>query len=168
MGFVYLKLLPCHSYQIKMKNLIILIILISIVSCYASRTTISRDANSPPLPPVDYNTMSIGDSTKCSVSNFDEMEIGLDGRMVIYRNHDELLKVTSGGNGKIFVITCFNRAGDPEFLKIDQLNTTINSKERQAAALEMVSKYKIEIDTLAPQYQCRIIKLFINTDRRRF
>lgn len=112
--------------------------------------------------------MSIGDSTKCSVSNFDEMEIGLDGRMVIYRNHDELLKVTSGGNGKIFVITCFNRAGDPEFLKIDQLNTTINSKERQAAALEMVSKYKIEIDTLAPQYQCRIIKLFINTDRRRF
>ena len=133
---------------------------------------ISRDPNSTKLQAVDLSTMSIGDSTiyqkALKTSNSNISSYGIAGRKVVHRNHKQMARIIAEGKGKIFIITCINRAGDPEYLQINQDHTSIQSQKIQSLALEMISEYKFESDSSAADYQCGVVKLFIDSDTNRF
>lgn len=149
-------------------RLLSLLMILTLIGCHSQR--ISRDSNSPILQSVNFDTMSLGDSLvfnqAMKVSATDRTGNGIMGRKVIYRHHAELARLVEEGSGYIFVITCINRLGDPEYLRIDQENTTSQSQKALGIALEMISQYKFETDSIAPPYQCGILKLFIENAQR--
>ena len=81
---------------------------------------------------------------------------------MILRDHSFLAKVISSGSGKIYVNTCINQAGESVFVSIDQEKTTIKNKETLGLALNMVARYRFEQDSTAAQYECGMIKLFLD------
>ena len=145
----------------------ILLITLGLFSCYSSSAT--RDSSSPSLGKIDYNTLSMGDTTifynALQSGSIDLSENGIPNRKVIYRDHTSLNELVANGGGQIFVHTCINRAGDSEFVKIDQENTTIEDRNSLATALKMISNYRFEKDTLAPEYQCGMLKLFLDVNK---
>lgn len=112
---------------------------------------------------IDYTSMSIGDKSILSNSNKkQEGTFGKNERMIIHRDHSLLNVLVLSGKGKIFNRVCFDRNGDAVAAEIDTIHTTITNQQTLADALLMVSGYKVEIDTLAPEYQCGEIKFIMN------
>ena len=110
---------------------------------------------------VDYNSMSIGDTSIFSPS-FIASHSDLSRRKIILRDHSFLTKIITSENGKIYVNTCINQAGESVFVSIDKKNTTIENEKSLASALNMIARYRFEKDTNAPQYECGVIKLFLD------
>lgn len=138
-------------------------IIVLAYSCYTPSTINSRSIDSQ--YPINYRTMSIGDSSFLSNDTLwtkhDFTGDGIHGRKVIYRDHSNLTRVTAGGSGKIFVDVCIDREGVPAFVRIES-NTTIDDKNTLGNALKMISGYRFEADTTAQEYQCGMIKLFLD------
>jgi len=154
--------------QTLIKLLVSFIISVTLAGCYSQ--SIARAQESPKLSNIDFATMSIGDvevyNQGLHAREIDNIGGGIGSRKVIYRNHDELIEVVSSGSGEIHVITCINKFGDSEYVRIIKENTTIKDRKTLSAALKMISKYKFEQDSLAPPYQCGVIKLILDTSRR--
>lgn len=133
-------------------------------SCYTSSTVKHPSIDSQ--YDIDFNTMSIGDSSfivnqilsKSNLSN----NKGINGRNVTYRDHSLLSELVSSGSGKIYVQTCIDIQGVPAFVQIDKDQTTITDKINLGNALRMVSGYRFDADSTAQEYECGMIKLFLD------
>ena len=147
-----------------LKNLIVAVtITVLLYSCTMAN---SNSFKEPEFSNVNYTNMSIGDtlifSPEYIANNNDLSADGINGRRVIFRDHELLARVTEGGSGRIYVNTCINQAGESVFVSIDQKNTTIKDKGTLSNALKMVAGYRFEKDTTANQYECGMIKLFLD------
>ncbi len=115
--------------------------------------------------------IALGDTSlfKDGYASNDSLILLLDdeGRKVIFRNHKQMMEVISIGSGKIFVKVCMDRKGDAVYTEIDQSNTTITDKRTLSKALNMILGYKFEADHNAPEYQCGMIKLFLEINGMR-
>ena len=137
-------------------------------SCSVSnRTALKRDY---PIILTDQ-LMAIGDTSihrnindstrKAPLKAFLNSEFG---RSVTYRNHAQLANIIRRGAGKIYCKLGVDRKGNVVYTEIDQINTSFTDKKLLAQAMNMFLDYEFEPDSLAPEYQYGMIKIFLDAD----
>lgn len=140
---------------------------IAMYSCAVTQNTI-EDSKEREAVFNNYHSgnLSIGDTLiftpEYIASNSFLLEDGSNGRKVTKRDHSRLASIVKQGSGKVYVNVCINTAGEPVFVSIDHEKTTIEKRRTLENALMMIGDYGFEPNHDAPQYQCGIIKLFLD------
>lgn len=108
--------------------------------------------------------LSIGDTSVFNtlIKSINNSEIGINGSMVITRNHDYIEDLAKSRSGKIYINVCINREGHPVFVNVQPNTTTIKDRKTLESALLMAMNYKYEPDTTAALYECGNLKYFLN------
>ncbi len=144
-------------------SLLFILLTVTIMSCYSpiNRSNVYHQYE------TNFETMSIGDSSFLKNEtiwiNRDLTGNGIHTRKVIYRDHNLLLNVIRSGSGKIYTNVCIDRKGIPVFVRIDY-RTTIENKRTQEQALKMFAGYRFESNDLAQEFECGMLKLFLDVN----